>query len=182
MTTFPPKIVQARAPSFHRDGRVLRLALSQETWNNAIECGALDKIGQYFLVQTGVPVLAADGRFGLMGAHALWQGLKRPLGFDRDAPDFYAYILRPNTSFTLASGEAGKFSLLPEQPPENCVFMVTVEIPPDEKDTRLAGWGSKADGGKPAEGMIHDWDWVPSDRHQRDQPSLPDQRFESRHW
>ena len=171
----PPRVVRAKGPN----GDQIRLALCSETWNQAIQGGDRWKAGQYLgLIQTGPPHL--DASVGLLRAHALWQGLKRPLGSDRSGPHHYAYIIRSPVSYVVVQ-EDGAHQVLPDEPPPSSVFMVNVELPPEpESDPRVLRW--RAFASDDVVGLVEDWMWVKRDKRQPDQPHGPARRFDFRHW
>jgi hypothetical protein len=138
-----------------------------------MEDGGLNaKIGEYCgLVHGAIP----NGTLGLLEAHALFQGLKRPclmLGHDAD---ICVYVLSSASTFVYRANVKNK-SVGPERypKPDASVFVVYANLSMRQ---------NQSESGQVAlDGVILFWEWILADQ---DQPLLPAQhgsRYVKRIW
>jgi hypothetical protein len=158
-----PNVVVAIGPD---ETTVVRLQCSAKTIRR-LEDGRLNaKIGEYCgLVHGSVP----GGTRGLMAAHALFRGIRRPRIDDGLDDDIYVYVMDHDRTFNYpVEDKYGGKGPTRRSSPLNSVFVAYVEYP--------EGWAVE----NPA-GRILYWEWVLSDDVER-LPRDYQSRYSERLW
>jgi len=138
-----------------------------------LEDGGLNaKIGEYCGLIHGA---VAQG-IGLINAHALFRGLKRPCISEGRDCEIYAYVLSaPHTFIYPRNAKYSGVGPVVSQKPTASVFVAYVDIKPIEADLKSAGLVN-------VDGSVLYWEWVLSDPQE---PSLPQnfsERYNTRIW
>lgn len=168
-------LVRAASPKFK--SIEIELWRSPETWENAARGGHCTKLAQYLgLVHSGMDHLTTAG---IRGAHALYQGLKRPRFHSALDEDVYIFITRPPFTVSGQLRPDGKLEIQQREPPVDSIFMVLVEAPEDPDDDILVRW-RKEGGSDRIRGLIHDWEWTVASDADPQHPHLS--RFVTRIW
>ena len=102
----------------------------------------------------------------LVDAHALFQGIERPLADDDDGCNILAYILKPRFFYEY---DPDMVSIAKKSAvPDNVVFVVYVRL-----DSGAHGM---------TRGVITHWHFVESDKDKRDLPANYAARYRTRRW
>ncbi len=111
-----------------------------------------------------------NGTFGLLGATALFKGIKRPCINKNHDADVYAYVTNPDFTYTYVG--IPRYSKKPPekiQAPNDCVFVTYVTF---NKKTDEFG----------AVGRILDWEWVFRDKEIPEYPYNHKVRYDKKVW
>lgn len=133
-------------------------------------------IGQFCGLIHGNIVLPMNGTapapstVGLVGAHALYRGLRRPLiEYGRDS-DFYAYTMNPPRSYIYPIQDRNKgLGPVAVEKPKDSVFVTYVDFAQETLDRHMADMQLNDD--SDVRGVIPWWEWVPASG---EEPFLPE--------
>jgi len=175
-----PNIVLALAPSDKNE--LIELYVSPETIRQFMDDNLNAKIGEYCgLVHGNVDEWTETGgsqeggTYGLLEAHALFQGIKRPRTGQGKDESILIYVM--NHAHTYIYQNNNRFSVTGPtraRRPSHSVFVAYVELL-EEPELGMKG-------GSEAAGRVLFWEWV---RSSDDDPLLPvscETRYTKRHW
>jgi hypothetical protein len=163
-------VVAARAP-WDREERITLYVLPSLV-RGYVDDRSNAKVGQYAALVHG------EGyRSGLVGAHALFSGLHRPLNESRDEDEIYTYVMSPNETFTYPDKTHG--SVVSAARPKDSVFVAWAAIARERPFTRKHVLEPIP---ASVHGIVTGWEWAKADAAD---PSLPDafnDRYKRREW
>ena len=179
------------APSLESPRKFVRLITDRETIKGMMDGKFNAGLGQYCGLIHGNIWAAADdaaagseGTGGLLDAVALFQGLERPMidvGMDRT---IYVYVTNPNCTYFYPKKDefTGKGPTRGDAP-KCSVFTVFVEFGRDAVLRLPSRFLERfSDIEHELAGVIHYWEWTPSDNSEPELPENYDTRYHRKVW
>lgn len=175
------------APGLQRDGPPLLLMVAPSTLRAGSGAWWQSKMGMYAgAVHGGLveqPERWPRSARGIQSAHALFQGVLRPLGEDDEDEESLIYITRPRHAYVWHQRDrfAGRGPTRVARPSRDEVFAIYARL---TRDDEVAASIALPDQRKEVDGMVTWWEWIPCDEANgnSEMPGDWDSRYARRVW